>query len=171
MSSAATGDPNWVEVWEGYYSPGDLLQQLGVDQAPVPITRVADRLGVTVYLVDDVEWHGAVEASTKTGEASIYVNERTSRHRRRFTVAHELGHLILHDQGPNSTVRYRDMNFLSDDEEEKQANGYAAKLLMPAFLVEPLVDYFGVDVPTLAETFDVSQKSMRYRLQNMGYLR
>jgi Zn-dependent peptidase ImmA (M78 family) len=55
--------------------------------------------------------------------------------RYRFTIAHELGHYVLHRQGVLDKVSTRrDMTIWNDASEEAEANLFAAELLMPEFL-------------------------------------
>jgi len=117
----------------------------------------------------------------KGGRAVIGVNGAHSPTRKRFTIAHELGHYLLHEG--NEFVDQVRVDFRDDRssagtlEQEVQANGFAAELLMPEQLVrdahmslaqagiEPEGDAF---VARLADTFEVSHEAMSYRLVNLG---
>ena len=54
---------------------------------------------------------------------------------------------------------------------ERQANRFAAELLMPPDLVEREVARHGPDPIALAELFGVSDVAMGFRLVNLGHLR
>ena len=97
--------------------------------------------------------------------------------RRRFTIAHELGHWVLHRPGQQSlfcrraTVAPEDANAgrrraarppLPEIEEE--ANAFAAALLMPAALIERHYHETGRDFERLCELFGSSQAAMGKRL-------
>lgn len=110
--------------------------------------------------------------------------------RQRFTIAHELGHLLLHKGRPiivDKTIRL--VNTRTDDpdptsslatrREEIEANGFAAELLMPRDLVlkeanalvkshETISDDSFVE--DLARRFRVSRQAMEIRLGSMGVL-
>jgi len=101
---------------------------------------------------------------------AIRVNRHDPSQRQRFTVAHELGHFLLHrDQigrGVVDDVLYR--SNLSD-RREAEANRIAADLLMPDHLVEDWLDRARalgvVEIPSyLAEKFGVSESAMKIRL-------
>lgn len=110
-----------------------------------------------------------------------YKKEATKSKRTRFTIAHEIGHFILHskeqpifiDRTPK--VLYR--NSASSTGEilkEREANTFAAALLMPKLLVENEIsklDEKDIDsvIKTLSEKFDVSEQAMSFRLSNIGY--
>ncbi|HYK53710.1 MAG TPA: ImmA/IrrE family metallo-endopeptidase [Candidatus Eremiobacteraceae bacterium] len=102
-------------------------------------------------------------------------------HRKRFTIAHELGHLVMHPGRPYiaesaHVVRVdRRVNAagLADPREEYEANQFAAALLMPRTLVEEQWNrHAGEDadrtIDGLASRFQVSAAAMRYRVSNLG---
>jgi Zn-dependent peptidase ImmA (M78 family) len=114
----------------------------------------------------------------------MVVNAQHHPHRQRFTIAHEIGHHRLHDSDAyldgNSTLRFRDgTSATGTDREEREANAFAASLLMPAPWVQ---DRFirlvgrrraideGDAIAQLAQRFDVSEQAMRFRLVNLGLI-
>ncbi|WP_098959504.1 ImmA/IrrE family metallo-endopeptidase [Pseudonocardia sp. N23] len=111
----------------------------------------------------------------------IGVNSNHSPNRQRFTIAHEVGHLLLHE-GRALTVdkvvriSYRnEVSSMATDLQEIQANSFAAALLMPEIhvraTVSPLVSSGMSEdaiAAKLAKTFDVSPQAMSYRLLNLG---
>ena len=101
--------------------------------------------------------------------------------RQRFTIAHELGHFLLHEHGTYvdkaTTARFRANEAGSGSiREEREANQFAAALLMPAqwvqeeFLKHPFD--FGDDATLreLCDRFEVSSQAMMWRLKNLGLL-
>lgn len=102
----------------------------------------------------------------------IWVRRDESETRRRFTIAHEVGHHLLHSDG--ATVLCRPADVDQADEavraKERQANRFAAELLMPEPLVREHADRDGADAVALANRFDVSTIAMAFRLVNLGYL-
>jgi Zn-dependent peptidase ImmA (M78 family) len=75
-----------------------------------------------------------------TGDFTVYLSRHTSSKRDRFTIAHELGHLLLHFQAikkmsPNAIMRATrnvDKNDPDQERAEWEANWFAAAFLMPA---------------------------------------
>lgn len=100
---------------------------------------------------------------------AIYVNAKHSEVRRRFTIAHEIAHFVLHrdliSDGITEDALYR--SGLSDAV-EREANGLAAEILMPRHLVRSYVASGTRNAAELAEIFEVSQQAMEYRLANLG---
>lgn len=97
---------------------------------------------------------------------SIGVNAVEGNERKRFTIAHEIAHFLLH----RAKLEHGD---LTDDtmyrsglstEEEAQANNFAAQILMPYPLIQALINSGVKDVDALAERFQVSKAAMRIRL-------
>lgn len=102
----------------------------------------------------------------------LIYNEDQSEHRQRFTIAHEIGHYILHASESlhydKDVVFYRSNDISNSDEVE--ANQFAAEILMPESLIERCITSGIKYVDELANKFNVSEDAMRYRLINLGYL-
>lgn len=108
----------------------------------------------------------------------ILVNAEHAEVRKRFTVAHELGHLLLHGYATAHADRFFKLRDARSSEgsaiDEIQANQFAAELLMPRQLLleathEQVLDHVddeGFDqlVTDLAERFNVSKQAMAIRL-------
>lgn len=157
---------------------------------PVPADRIATSLlQLDIEEVDDVRsvpeaprdrgvLSGLVVAELKT----IYLDRGECRRhprRRRFTIAHEIGHWVLHISAgklygcrpadiveqPQTTSDTRELRRI-----EAEANRFAAELLSPETLVVPAAAELGSNVPALADRFDVSVPAMRVRLQQFDLL-
>lgn len=116
------------------------------------------------------------------GEQKMIVNSLDPEYRQRFTIAHELAHNLYGHSGVRNRVTADQQ--LDDSEKEylsnlieRQANNFAARLLMPEKLVreveENLEDKGEINndrqrVVKLAEAFNVSYISMEYRLKSIG---
>jgi len=93
------------------------------------------------------------------GDFTIYIPDFTSPNRDRFTVAHELGHYILHSKfGETPMIAHREDHNIA----EREANWFAAALLMPK-------DIFihkskeGLSNSELSSYFKVSQQAIEVR--------
>lgn len=158
-----------------------LLNEFNLYFAPVDVFKCGDLLGIDVRSEAlDPEIAGVL--IKKDGASHIRFNSADSLTRQRFTVAHEIGHYLLHSQ-PNSLfidktekVMYRN-NQSSTGEilKEREANAFAAALLMPSQLIHELTNLLtAVEhenyVDVLAKKFNVSEFAMGIRLSNMGLL-
>lgn len=95
----------------------------------------------------------------------IYLSQVTSIKRDVFTIAHELGHYVLHSrlgQIPLSANRSGE-----NDEAEKEANTFAACFLMPEKEVREKFSECK-NVEKLAEEFNVSHTAMHWRCHNLN---
>lgn len=96
---------------------------------------------------------------------TIYINSENSITRRRFTLAHELGHLFLHN---GKKLRIDNLNYSGDDSktisEETEANYFAASLLMPKDDLLDKIDE-GYTIQEIAEYFGVSEAAVRNRIK------
>jgi Zn-dependent peptidase ImmA (M78 family) len=142
--------------------------------APVQTIPIAEALGLNVYRV--ASWpdstSGMIARDPERGGSSgfaIYVNAKHSEVRRRFTIAHEIAHFVLHrdliGDGITEDALYR--SGLSDAVEQ-EANGLAAEILMPRHVMRPWFAKGLRDAAELANMFEVSQRAMEYRLANLG---
>jgi Zn-dependent peptidase ImmA (M78 family) len=150
----------------------DLAGEVG---APVPVEKFARRLGVQVrYAPFDGDISGM--AHIRDGVRILGVNNLHHPHRQRFTLAHELGHLVLHPAELQRQVHldkgslYRDtLSAQGTDAFERSANAFASELLIPQRLldrfVDPRMDLEDDDaVAKLARKFRVSVAAMHFRL-------
>lgn len=140
--------------------------------APIRLSALASALGlrvISVSLPSGISGEIRPDPATQAGY-SIRVNKNDPARRQRFTVAHEIGHYLLHrneiGEGITDDVLYR--SSLSDSR-EAQANRLAADLLMPSPLVEYWTDkarnLTGDNfVSFLADKFNVSTAAMKIRL-------
>ena len=154
-----------------------LLREHGVVAPPVDVEGVAKALGISVNyerLDNDVSGLMLVENDV----ARVAINESHHRNRQRFTLAHEIGHLLLHTKGDRVFVdrRFFRNQWSSKGElrEEIEANAFAASLLMPRSLIEQYLETEGgitdTDVFRLATRFEVSEQAMTLRLVKLNYI-
>lgn len=159
--------------------PVDLGLPLGIPHGSVARTAQTVRkawdlgAGPVAHLVRNLEARGivvtripAVDAATIDafssalhGRPMIALSDKGNPMRRRFSVAHELGHLLLHpDPAPGSPAH------------ERQANAFAAEFLMPAAEVRPLlpVPLSVPELKELADRYGVSVAALVYRGKDLG---
>ena len=158
-----------------------LLDVHGVTTAPVPVEKLARLLGARLRFSPlDEELSGMIYIKGNT--PIIGVNSHHHPNRQRFTIAHEIGHILLHreeiiDQvhvDKKFPVLMRDANSATGtDLMEIEANQFAAELLMPSFLLSEMLNKHGFDIDDeqplerLAKNFRVSRQALEYRIRNM----
>lgn len=179
-SSEAAGESSPKPAEELEAKAGDLLQEAGMAQAPVPVDQIAQYLGIQVDEADlGEECSGMLVRDEEF--AVIGVNANHHEHRKRFTIAHEIAHFVLHggeayiDEPPHIDFRAA-YSGSGTQQEEKEANQFAAALLMPADQVRAAVAEQRVDptrddeLTNLALRFKVSPQAMTTRLIYLGLI-
>jgi predicted transcriptional regulator len=115
---------------------------------------------------------GWIEAAPGGGYR-VVINSNHSKTRQRFTAAHELGHYIYHRDligaGVGDTRAYRSEGTNFENSKitpvhERQANSFAANVLMPKEQISRLKRAAIWQPDELARRFDVSEDAMRIRL-------
>ena len=100
---------------------------------------------------------------------AIVVNGGHPRVRQRYTIAHEIAHFELHKgqigNGITENAMYRSVGV--SDKQEREANLFAAEMLMPEYAVrQARVKYNSL--AEIADAFDVSKDAMSIRLEKLG---
>lgn len=126
---------------------------------PIKIEALASTLGyqvVPLHSVDD-----ACSAIVSTREKLVGINATHHRHRQRFSLGHELAHILL-KHPPESRCTHREIALFN-----AEADACAAELLMPESLVKNWLSKTK-NVAALARVFDVSEEAMRVRIREVG---
>jgi Zn-dependent peptidase ImmA (M78 family) len=152
-------------------------------RVPVPIDLVTTHLDLKITstgLTDEMS--GVLVVENKRG--IIGFNPSHPSVRKRFTIAHEIGHYLLHVKQSQSRLfidryvyRRDDQSATGHDQEEVEANAFAAAFLMPEQLLREELKKHAFDpddedaLSALADLFGVSTSAMSYRLVNLGIVR
>jgi Zn-dependent peptidase ImmA (M78 family) len=161
---------------------GQLLTDFSVSQLPVDVHSIVRRMDIQLMEYNLGEDTSGVLVIQK-GKGTIGYNPKDPQVRRRFTVAHELGHYVLHRDSNDLFVdnfflmKFRGNNAYTDRDfqQEQEANAFAAALLMPKDFIEKETkkqEYQGLTetdiIARLARRFEVSVPAMTYRLTNLN---
>lgn len=99
---------------------------LGVPAGPIDkIVSLLEKNGVIVMFlnVDDMEKFDGLTMFTMNQAPVIWINRNIPNDRKRFSLAHELGHLVMHLRSDNLEK--------SEEQKELEANEFAGEFLMP----------------------------------------
>ena len=159
-----------------------LLNENNIIDAPVPVAEIARSQGARIVF-DRLEGDMSGFLYRDSNQTVIGINTVHAKTRQKFTVAHEFGHFLLHEQEQMHVdhefrVRLRDdISSRGTDDAEREANLFAASLLMPKeFLDKDLENEHYVDVlddlllRRLARKYGVSTQALVNRLKNLGYI-
>lgn len=155
------------------------------EELPVPVEKiVSNSFGLLIREVEDMTAAPGLEGERTTnvsgllltGPGEIWVNAAEARQwegRKRFTICHELGHYVIHQDDVEPTVFCRRIEVAEGAEGdepgersaiEREADAFAAAILMPAHLIAERRVALAEDLTRLCEEFGTSEKAMRYRL-------
>ena len=153
---------------------------VGVTTPPISVTKIAKELHVhleAAELGSDVS--GVLVVRKRSGV--IGYNQTHVKERQRFSIAHELGHYALHRFErdlfiDNASFFRSEASASAGDPREREANVFAAALLMPRRLVVRSARKHGLAesdsdaIAALAREFKVSAQAMSFRLMNLGLI-
>jgi len=155
------------------------IEEQGQRAGPVPVEAIAAALDIKEIrkeAIDNLE--GALVTTAERSDGSILVNSTSNRRRQRFTIAHELGHFLSLRHTPTSGDGFActkaDLRQAGSASrpgltrhqiQERQANRFAAELLMPVSRMRPFLDQDPdiAAVLDLAGTLDCSRETMARR--------
>ncbi|WP_375725253.1 ImmA/IrrE family metallo-endopeptidase [Arcobacter sp. KX21116] len=160
----------------------DILKNSGYNlKLPIEVDEIIKILGISIEKKPDFRKAKVTGSITmKEGIPRVWINPmmNQSKERERFTLAHELGHFMLHiapsfrdDYISDDNIEWnRDNNW---DVKEMEANKFAAELLMP---LEQIKEEFNtidssdreIKIEKLSEIFKVSRQAIQFRLQSIG---
>src|SRR6185369_5861123 len=138
-----------------------LLRSCGVYRLPVDVDAVASCIGLHVnYTSLDDDYSGLLVI--RDGAAVAHINKLHHTNRRRFSLAHEIAHFVLHEQrqtsGESAYVDKAMRLYHRTDRElgqnarmEFQANAFASELLMPEQLLRSKIIDEGYDLEDEAD--------------------
>jgi len=155
--------PLWMQMKGDRFTPDQILTQFGIKEPPVPVHDIARWMGIFVHHVVSPGWDGAIKSTTQ--RADIWLRMGVATVRERFTLAHEIGHLMLDPLG----VEFRDvtLSYPGSNPSETRANRFAAELLMPSWMLHVYNSRLYGESTALARTFEVSLKAMEIRVDTV----
>lgn len=164
----------------------DIFNKLNIEKRqPIDLYDITKKLNIKILeksLDDNISGFLFINQNE---QPIIGINEKHPTTRQRFTIAHEIGHYILHAP-KDENISFVDKQFFIANRnkksnqgifiEEIEANFFAAELLMPSeaiyksFVKE--VDHKNISstYKKLSKVFDVSEQAMKFRLSNLGFI-
>lgn len=148
----------------------DLVSRYDIKEPPVNVFEIADNENIQVVFFNPDESTADVSGLLEKDKKKVYINASESSKRQAYTLAHELAHYFL-DHKPNEYGVYRrDATYATKPPKEKEADMFAAELLMPAKIVNEVKKKYHLtddDTSILATMFAVSESAMKFRLKSL----
>lgn len=142
-----------------------LLQDCQIKNPPVKLSIILRHLGLDAIkadpkMIDTTKISAFIDLEDKF----IVYSDSDPTVRKRFAIAHEVGHYVLNHTTPNHVL-----NLNSTDPKETEANIFAAELLMPYEWLKKEMSW-NSKIPLLAQEYWVSQEAMGWRLYKTSSL-
>jgi len=131
----------------------------------ISLQGLCDKLKIKIVYDDNLvnEKGEKISGYSDVVKRTIFINSSEVGERMRFTLGHELYHILNNqDEERNENNKF--------SENELNANAFSAELLMPEDILVKKINDWGLDVERLAIYFKVSIPAMFYRLTNLGFL-
>lgn len=163
-----------------------VLKKLGITDAPVQLDRILSHYQITLLKAPSATYSGMM--LTTDNKTYIGLNSSENDQRKRFTIAHELGHYFLEnaeerafiddaetiENGIKLQIAFRGKKHKKGDYEEMRANAFAASILMPAKWLIKDLRKVGKEqmlsektIKLLSKKYEVSEMAMQYRIMNV----
>lgn len=146
-------------------------------ELPVDLSVVTQRLGIEVSEREFVEQIDGFYLRIPSAPPVIAINNSYTKPpaRRRFTLAHEIGHHLIGTRiTPGRRLFYFDTSDTRRTAIERACDKFAVLLLMPEQLIKSNFDELaqnpGMRINIMANRFDVSAWAMRRRLRELGLI-
>ncbi len=148
-----------------------LLKLLGGRQ-PVQLSDLGEKIGLEIREVASNGFDGALVRIANQPTGVIAVRKNMPPSRKRFTIAHEIGHFVLPGHDDESRIcGEEEIERAGDDQDdvepggeadsllEQAANEFASELLMPSPVIRRIVMRLGISIDTcelIGKLFQVS---------------
>ena len=148
-----------------------ILLDCHVNRLPVQISRICTMLNVPIIsfekgrtvLEQSKQFKHCADSDGLTFGGAIFYNQNCTPARQRFTVAHELGHVLLH----NGSGTYNREPSENDIPIEHEANVFASRLLAPACVLWGLGVTNAAQISSLC---NISMQSAEFRMKRLKLL-
>lgn len=149
-----------------------LVDDDGLLELPIDPIALAKQMNISVHYSSSLgEGVSGVIVKDETDPyPKIFLAAHEAEVRQKFTCAHEIGHYVQRMKEDDIKFGFvdsrDDLSSTGMDTSERQANSFAAELLMPAVAVRKFFAD-GMRVSKLAREFGVSEQAMTFRLRNL----
>ncbi len=170
---------NYKDYQRSRNAAWQILIDCHVTELPVDLNRILRQLGVGAYtyqenrrLIEKLRLSGIAGATEglsfyRKGKPVILYDNSLLPYRIRFTIAHEVGHIVLRHISPGDVTKRNHEPDIADSPLETAANQFAARLLAPACVL------WGLNIHTadeIGELCHISHQAAEFRAARMAEL-
>ncbi|WP_024653041.1 ImmA/IrrE family metallo-endopeptidase [Borrelia persica] len=138
---------------------------------PVPIIKIAIGEGLKVFEIAFEEKYKNFSGYIKPNKKAIYINETMNLTNKRFAIAQQLGHYLMHKYQVFNPSQKTDMINIQDNHMTIEANIFATNLLIPTTTLKLKVpQYKSIRYPQkiMAKEFQVSENIIHFKLSMLN---
>ncbi|MGN0606074.1 MAG: ImmA/IrrE family metallo-endopeptidase [Oscillospiraceae bacterium] len=146
------------------------LIDFNISSVPVQLTPITKKMGIKVICNSSVNELKPNESGVSIFDGSawyIIYNDSENRRRNRFTIAHELGHILLGHEMKDGYYQRSTRHTAVKPENEKEADSFAVRLLAPACVLWGLNLHSAQEI---SEMCDISYSAAKVREERMKIL-
>jgi Zn-dependent peptidase ImmA (M78 family) len=150
-----------------------VLNSYSIAAPPVDVFDIAKREGIEVVYFKPTGDFSDASAILDKDKKIIYLSIEDGAARRAFSLAHELGHYFMKHQANEIGLLLRHAIYADKPKPEKDADLFAAELLMPKKMLKDFIKAYSINtkddagVILLARSFGVSRSAMQFRLKSL----
>lgn len=136
------------------------------DEPVREVFSLLENAGVIVYEIDTIDKFDGISFITDKGYPVIIVNKNFPNDRKRRTLIHELGHLLMHNENNYAISTYRDEKW-----REGETEIFTSEFLMPEDEIGRSLQYLRMgDLLPLKQYWLTSMASIIRRAKDLGYI-
>jgi Zn-dependent peptidase ImmA (M78 family)/transcriptional regulator with XRE-family HTH domain len=144
---------------------------------PIPVQNIAEAVGISeINSIAAADFEGLLITDSAKTKGTIVYNAKSSLERRRFTIAHEIGHFLLPFHDSRAQCAKNDLGIIRSADErrawEAEANRFAAALLLPEKQFRADIRRLGkpeiTHIPKLAEKYRASKEATARRYSELS---
>lgn len=150
-----------------------LVDETDIDFESKLAKMVEDLGGEIEYLkhADQINAEGGSLTIDEDGSFTIFLSPYTAPIRDNFTIAHEIGHYLLHVDKDSKEHEEVTFNRYGSERREWEANWFAAGFLMPEDKFKEKAREFNNDITLLSSYFNTSKDAVKIRLKTLGIIK
>lgn len=150
----------------------EIREKYRLNTPPVNVFEIAAKENITISYFKPDDSTNDIAGFLMKDQRKIYLNPNDSAQRQNFTLAHELAHYFLEHKPSEYGVNWRNSQYTVKPEAEKEADAFAAELLMPKEAIVEIKKKYSLtdsDAAILSKLFGVSPMAMKARLRSIQH--
>ncbi|QFP42404.1 ImmA/IrrE family metallo-endopeptidase (plasmid) [Borrelia miyamotoi] len=154
-----------------YFYSDYIISKYAVLLIPVPIIKIAIGEGLKVFEIAFEDKYKNFAGYIKPNKKAIYINETMNLENKRFAIAQQLGHYLMHKYQVFNPAKRTDTINIQDNHMTIEANIFATNLLIPTTTLKLKVpQYKSIKYPqkVMAKEFQVSENIIHFKLSMLN---